>query len=174
MILIIKRKNVWRWKWHGSPGRTTWSLCSKQSYACYHLVFLCLWTIAVSCWGIVYSLSWWSHFCKQFLNRLKFTILVVEVGIIFFFIDNLHLLSHILRVGVAEKVAVSCSAKPVIASLKLVLKIFIIVSFSLLFHKIIRVSAFAPQWEISTSMPVSFFDILVISSITWELWRVGT
>lgn len=32
---------------------------------------------------------------------------MVEVRVILFFLDDLHFLSHVLRVGVAEKVAVS-------------------------------------------------------------------
>ncbi len=99
---------------------------------------------------------------------------MVEVRVILFFLDDLHFLSHVLRVGVAEKVAVSWFSKPVIASFQLVVIILIVVSFALLFYKSISVGAFASQGEIATSVSVSWFDILVISSVTWELRRVGS
>lgn len=98
---------------------------------------------------------------------------MVKVGVVFFLLNNFNLLRHVLRVRVAVKVAIGRSAEPVVACLELIVEIFIVVSFGLLFHIGVSIGAFAPQWESTSSMLISRLNILVISSIAWELGRIG-
>jgi len=115
-----------------------------------------------------------SHFCKRFLNTFKSTVLMLKVGIIFFFLDDLDLFSHILGIWVAEKITVSSSTEPIIACFKLIIVIFIVITFWLFFDKSICIVAFASQREISSCVFVSRLNVLIVSSISWELRRVGS
>lgn len=96
-----------------------------------------------------------------------------KVRIIFLLFNNLHFFGHVLRVRVAVEVAVGGPSKPVVASLQLVIEVFVVIAFLLLFHKSISICAFASQGERSTCMLISRFDVLVISSVARELGRIG-
>lgn len=96
-----------------------------------------------------------------------------EVRIILLLFNNLNLFGHVLRVRVAVEVAVGGPSEPVVAGLQLIVEVFIVIAFGLFFHIGVSICAFASQGERSTSMLVSGFDVLVISSVAGELGRVG-
>jgi hypothetical protein len=54
---------------------------------------------------------------------------MLEVRVVFFFLDDLDLFSHILRIRVAEEIAVSGSTEPIVSSFKLIIVILIIITF---------------------------------------------
>jgi hypothetical protein len=80
-------------------------------------------------------LSLKSHFCIRFLNIFKSTILMLKVRIILFFLNNFDLFGHILRIRVAEEIAVGCSSVPIVASFELIIVIFIVITFWLFLGK---------------------------------------
>ena len=60
---------------------------------------------------------------------------MLKVRIIFFFLNNFDLFGHILRIRVAEEIAVRCSSVPIVASFELIIVIFIVITFWLFLDK---------------------------------------
>jgi hypothetical protein len=93
---------------------------------------------------------------------------VIFWGVISFF-WHLHFLGKVFRIWTIEKLSISGFTKPVVTSFKLIWNVGIIILERVFRDIFIGISAFASKGEISTSMSVSRFYVLIITSVTWEM-----
>ena len=98
---------------------------------------------------------------------------MIEVRVIFLLLNYLNLLSMILRIGVAEEGSIGSLTKPVRTSFKLIVEIFVVVFGWTFADEIFSIGALAAKREVATSVTISRFNILVVSSVAWELAGVG-
>ena len=95
-----------------------------------------------------------------------------EVGVVFLLLDDFDLLGEVLGVRVAEEVAVGGLAEPVVASFELVRDVLVVVFLGVLLDVLISVGGPAAQREVSTSVSIGGFYVLIVSSVARELGGV--
>lgn len=98
---------------------------------------------------------------------------MVIVRVIFFIFNNFNFFCQILWIWVVVEVAISTFSEPVIPCFKLIRIVGIIIFFWFFVYIFICISAFASKREISTRMFICGFYILIISSVSGELGRIG-
>ena len=92
-----------------------------------------------------------------------------EIGIVLFLFKNFYFLCHVFRIWVTIKISIWCFAKPVVTCFKLVWEVFVIVFLWSFVVELFAVRWFASQREVSSGMFVCWFNVLVVSLVTWEL-----
>lgn len=95
-----------------------------------------------------------------------------EVRVIFLLLDDLHLLGEVFRIRVAEEVAVGSLTEPVGSCFELVRNILVVVFLGVLLDVLVGVGRPTAQREVSASVSISGFYVLVVSSVAGELRRV--
>ena len=95
-----------------------------------------------------------------------------EVRVVFFLLDDLDLLGEVLRIGVAEEIAVGGLAEPVVAGLELVGDVLVVLFLGVFLDIFVGVGGPAAQREVSASVSISGFYVLIVSSVAGELRRV--
>lgn len=118
-----------------------------------------------------------SFFMKSFLyvvSKIKKdrTVLVDVIRIFFFFLDDFYLFCEVLRIWLREEASVCGIAEPITACFQLIRVIGIIIFFWLLLLVFIGIGALASQGEVTTSVLVGGFDVLIVSLVTWEMSRI--